>query len=248
MPLVIGRREGYRIWDVDGHELLDLHLNGGTHNLGHRHPELLEELRRGARGRSTSATITSPPRRVPSWPRRWRRSTPGDLHYSVFVPSRQRSQRSRHPRRAPRDRPAQSGSTLDAAFHGCTGLSAAAGKDGTAQLLQQRLPRRVRQGSLRRPRARWSAALCAGDDVAGVLLETIPATYGFPRARRTAISPGVKALCEKYGTLYAADEVQTGPRPHRLPVGRRGLGRRARHDGDRQGTLGRTLSDLRPWS
>jgi 4-aminobutyrate aminotransferase-like enzyme len=45
IPLVIGRREGYRIWDLDGHELLDLHLNGGTYNLGHRHPELVALLR-----------------------------------------------------------------------------------------------------------------------------------------------------------------------------------------------------------
>ena len=42
--LVIGRREGYRIWDVDGRELLDLHLNGGTFNLGHRNPELVDVL------------------------------------------------------------------------------------------------------------------------------------------------------------------------------------------------------------
>jgi acetylornithine/succinyldiaminopimelate/putrescine aminotransferase len=45
IPLVIDRREGYRLWDMDGQELLDLHLNGGTYNLGHRHPELLATLR-----------------------------------------------------------------------------------------------------------------------------------------------------------------------------------------------------------
>ncbi len=40
--LVIGRREGYRLWDLDGRELIDLHLNGGTFNLGHRNPEIVE--------------------------------------------------------------------------------------------------------------------------------------------------------------------------------------------------------------
>ena len=44
VPLVIGRREGYRLWDLDGHELQDLHLNGGTYNLGHRHPEMVAAL------------------------------------------------------------------------------------------------------------------------------------------------------------------------------------------------------------
>ena len=45
VDLVIGRREGYRFWDVDGHELLDFHLNGGVFNLGHRNPELVATLR-----------------------------------------------------------------------------------------------------------------------------------------------------------------------------------------------------------
>src|ERR1700730_15232938 len=42
--LVMGRREGYHIWDLDGHELIDLHLNGGTFNLGHRNPEIIEAM------------------------------------------------------------------------------------------------------------------------------------------------------------------------------------------------------------
>lgn len=41
---VIGAREGYRITDLSGHELLDFHLNGGTFNLGHRNAELVDEL------------------------------------------------------------------------------------------------------------------------------------------------------------------------------------------------------------
>ena len=37
VPLVIDRREGYFIYDVEGKRLIDTHLNGGTYNLGHRH-------------------------------------------------------------------------------------------------------------------------------------------------------------------------------------------------------------------
>jgi len=37
-------REAYRYRDFDGKELLDLHLNGGTFNLGHKHPELVRIL------------------------------------------------------------------------------------------------------------------------------------------------------------------------------------------------------------
>lgn len=48
-----------------------------------------------------------------------------------------------------------------------------------------------------------------GGDVAAAILETIPATYGFLMPEEGYL-PAVKALCEKYGTLYIADEVQTG--------------------------------------
>src|SRR6202046_4087275 len=39
-PLVIDRREDYFIYDVEGKRLIDVHLNGGTYNLGHRNPEV----------------------------------------------------------------------------------------------------------------------------------------------------------------------------------------------------------------
>ena len=40
-------------------------------------------------------------------------------------------------------------------------------------------------------------------------METIPATYGFPMPAEGYLA-ACKALCEKYGALYIADEVQTG--------------------------------------
>jgi len=42
--LVIDRREEYFLFDTSGKRLIDLHLNGGTYNLGHRNPELIEAL------------------------------------------------------------------------------------------------------------------------------------------------------------------------------------------------------------
>src|SRR6201990_2466775 len=41
VPLVIDRREGYFIYDVEGKRLIDVHLNGGTYNLGHRNAEVV---------------------------------------------------------------------------------------------------------------------------------------------------------------------------------------------------------------
>ncbi len=56
--------------------------------------------------------------------------------------------------------------------------------------------------------AAMEAALAPGD-VAAVIMETIPATYGFPLPEPGYLE-GVKKLCEAHGTLYIADEVQTG--------------------------------------
>jgi len=46
VDLVIDRREGYCLYDMSGRRLIDLHLNGGTYNFGHRHPELIETILR----------------------------------------------------------------------------------------------------------------------------------------------------------------------------------------------------------
>ena len=42
--IVMGKREGYAFWDMDGKKYLDIHINGGTFNLGHRNPELIEAM------------------------------------------------------------------------------------------------------------------------------------------------------------------------------------------------------------
>ena len=130
VPLVIGRREGYRLWDVDGRELQDLHLNGGTYNLGHRHPEMLAAMAEAletldvgnhhfpseARGRLAESLA---------------RHTPGELHYAVFTPSGSEANdvAIKSARHATGRRKIVS---LEAGYHGASGLSGAAGDDANA--------------------------------------------------------------------------------------------------------------------
>lgn len=205
VPLVIGKREGYLIHDLDGHELIDVHLNGGTYNLGHRNPELVQVLR------DSFDELDVGNHHFPSEARaelgeRLAALTPGDLHYSVFLPSGSEANdlAIRVARRATGRRKIVA---LEAAFHGRTGLSAAAGRDDVATYFLSDYP----QEFLTVPFDDLAAmeTLLSGRDVAAVLMETIPATYGFPVPSDSYL-PGVKALCEKYGTLYIADEVQTG--------------------------------------
>ncbi len=205
VPLVIGRREGYRFWDVDGHELLDLHLNGGTYNLGHRHPEVLEALQE-ALGSLDVGNHHFPSEARATLAEKLAAVTPGDLHYSVFVPSGSEANdlAIRAARHATGRRKVLA---LDAAYHGCTALSSAAGKDGTAQFFHSDYPAEFVKVPFDDLEAMETAL--SGRDVAVVLMETIPATYGFP-VPSDGYLPGVKGLCEKYGTLFVADEVQTG--------------------------------------
>src|SRR4029078_11866921 len=52
------------------------------------------------------------------------------------------------------------------------------------------------------------AAIAKGD-AACVIIESIPATYGFPLPKPGYLK-AIKEMCEKVGTLFIADEVQTG--------------------------------------
>jgi len=205
VPLVIGRREGYRIWDIDGHELLDVHLNGGTFNLGHRNPELVEVLRRGLDELDVGNHHFPSEARV-ELAEKLAAKTPGDLHYSAFTPSGSEANdlAIRVARHTTRRRKIVA---LEAAFHGRTGLSAAAGQDDIARFFCSDYPDEFLKVPFNDLGA-MESALAAGD-VAAVLMETLPATYGFPVPSEDYL-PSVKALCERYGSIYIADEVQTG--------------------------------------
>ncbi len=205
VPLVIGRREGYRIWDLDGHELIDVHLNGGTFNLGHRPPELVEVLRRSLDDLDVG-NHHFPSEARGELAERLAALTPGDLHYSVFVPSGSEANdlAIRVARRATGRRRIVA---LEAAFHGRTGLAAAAGRDDMASYFHSDYPAEFVTVPFDDLPAMERAL--EGREVAAVLMETIPATYGFPVPSGGYLA-GVKALCERFGTLYVADEVQTG--------------------------------------
>jgi putrescine aminotransferase len=205
IDFVPDRREGYRYWDLDGRELLDLHLNGGTFNLGHCNPQLVAVLQREAprwdignhhfpsepKARLAQALIDA---------------MPGPMRYVVLTSSGSEANDVgiKSARFATGRRKVVS---LAAGYHGRTGLSGAAGDDSTAVYFHSDYPAEFVKVPFNDLPAMERAL--AGRDVALVMMETMPATDGF-RLPAEGYLPGVKALCEKYGTLYLADEVQTG--------------------------------------
>jgi putrescine aminotransferase len=205
VPLVIGRREGYRIWDMDGLELQDFHLNGGVYNLGHRHPVILNALEEGLKH------LDAGNHHFPSLTRgRLARAladnTPGALHYSVLTPSA--SEANDMAIKTARQATGRSKIVaFDFAYHGNSGLSGAVGNDDSARFFGSAFDEEM----IRIPFNDLAALKKAlqGRDVALFLAEVIPATFGFampdPDFYRSA-----KLLCEESGTLFGVDEVQTG--------------------------------------
>ncbi len=206
VDLVIDRREGYFLYDMDGRRLIDVHLNGGTYNLGHRHPELVEVLNAGAQhfdmgnhhfpalARTALAEVL-------------KGCCPGDLQYTAYGAGGAEAVdiAIKTARNAMKKRKIVS---IIKAYHGHTGLAVKTGDPRFSKLFLSE----DREGEFIQvpfnDLAQMEDAL-RKRDVAAVILETIPATYGFPMPKEGYL-PGVKKLCERYDALYIADEVQTG--------------------------------------
>lgn len=205
VPLVIGRREGYVLTDIDGHQLIDVHLNGGTYNLGHRHPELVTALVDAVQHVDAGNHHFPAPART-ALARELIAGAPAGLRAAVFgaaggeaIDLAIKSARYATGRRTV--------VSIRKAFHGHTGLAVATGDERFARLFLSDRPDefvQVRFNDI----DQMQVALC-GRAVAAVVMETIPATYGFPMPAPGYLA-AVKDLCEETGTLYIADEVQTG--------------------------------------
>jgi acetylornithine/succinyldiaminopimelate/putrescine aminotransferase len=205
VDLVIDRRAGYFLWDMDGRRLIDTHLNGGTYNLGHRNPEIVAALTEAmhrfdignhhfpsvARTALAEALLATAPEGLTKVAYG---SGGGEAVDIALKTARHATQRRKIV-------------SVVKAYHGHTGLAVATGDDRFSALFLSDRPEEFPHVPFNDLPA--MARVLAGEDVAAVIMETIPATYGFPLPEPGYLE-GVKALCERHGTLYIADEVQTG--------------------------------------
>ncbi len=207
VDLVIDRRERYYLYDMDGRRLIDVHLNGGTYNLGHRHPELVEVLKAGtarfdmgnhhfpalartALAEALAACAPTPDMRYTAYG-----SGGGEAIDIAIKTARHAAQKRKIV-------------SIIKAYHGHTGLAVKTGDERFSKLF---LSEDTQGEFVQVPFNDLNAMEDAlrGRDVAAVIMETIPATYGFPMPE-VGYLPGVRALCDRYDAFYIADEVQTG--------------------------------------
>ena len=205
VDLVIDRREGYFLHDLDGRRLIDVHLNGGTYNIGHRHPELIEVIER-AMGRFDMGNHHFPSLGRTALAKELARICGGDMHYTIYGSGGGEAidiaiKTARH---AKQKRKIVS---IIRAYHGHTGLAVCAGADRFSKLFLSDRPDEFTQVPFNDLNAMEDAM--RAKDVAAVIMETIPATYGFPMPLPGYLNE-VEKLCRRYDALYIADEVQTG--------------------------------------
>lgn len=206
IDLIIGRREGYYFWDMSEKKYMDVHINGGTYSLGHRNSEVMEALRSamemvdiGNHHFASPLKVLLAKELVKVSPDNMKRvvfgSSGGEVIDLAVKCARNATQRKKVV-------------SVKNSYHGHTGLALAAGAERYSRLF---LSDRGEEEFVKvtfNDVDEMERAL-KDEDVACVLMETIPATYGFPMPDEGYLK-SVSDLCHKYGTMYIADEVQTG--------------------------------------
>jgi acetylornithine/succinyldiaminopimelate/putrescine aminotransferase len=185
---LIDQRQGYFLHDVDGTRLIDVHLNGGTYNLGHRNPELVETLTLATQ-RFDMGDHQLPSLAAATLAEALAAATPGDLQYTVYGAS------SAEVRRIAINTARQTkpgGKTLSTP-------SAFIESDADEQNFIT-----VPYNDLKA----MEDALAKGD-IASVMVETIPQDCGFIMPDEGYLQ-AIKGLCERYNALYIADETRIG--------------------------------------
>ena len=206
VDLVIDRRQMYYLWDMDGKRLIDLHLNGGTYNVGHRNPEVMAAVKEGM-DHFDIGNHHFPSLMRTKLAEKMAECTPEGLQYSIFASGGGEAidialKSARH---ATKRRKIIG---IEHCYHGHTGLAVKAGDPRFSKLfLSEGSPDEIVQVPFNDFEAMEQAIMVG--DAACVIMETIPATYGFPIPAKGYLE-AIKQWCERTGTLYIADEVQTG--------------------------------------
>ena len=235
-PLPIAAAEGSYFWDYDGKRYLDFSCQLVNTNIGHQHPKVIAAIAAQAaeavhhRARSTPTTTRgeAPPGCAARPPTAWRRSssptaaptptrtrsgwpgcTPAGTRccrYYRSLPRRHRQRDHRHRRPAALAQRVRHRPRALLRARSCTGRRS--GPTTQEQESERALEHLEQVIQFEGPAT-----------IAAIILETILGTAGMMIPPPGYLA-GVRALCDKHGIVYIADEVMCGLRPDR-PAGSR---------------------------
>lgn len=206
IDLVFDEREGYCFQDIDGRKIINMHLNGGVFNLGHRNQEIKAALIEGAerfdagnhyfpsevKNRLCQALLDI----SPDYMKYVNVNNGGGESIDAAIKfARHATKRTRV-------------ISVHGGFHGATGLAMSAGSLEMAAFFHM-TPNPEEYTQVDYHNLEQLEEVLQKQDTACVLIESIPATLGFPIPHEDYLKE-VGNLAHKYGALYIADEVQTG--------------------------------------
>lgn len=204
IDIVIGEREGARFRDAySGRWFWNCHCNGGVFNLGHRHPRVVGALRA-----ALDHLDVGNHHLISGWRARLAgqlaETTGGRLPFAVFTPSGTEAvDIALRVARAHTGR--QRIVSVWGAYHGLAGLPLAAGDPRWQQPFGPPPPEfeHVRYNDADAMRS------AVDGETAAVILESIPATLGFPLPDPGYLA-AVGEIAREAGAALILDEVQTG--------------------------------------
>jgi acetylornithine/succinyldiaminopimelate/putrescine aminotransferase len=203
MLLVQGRREGVRVWDLEGRDYINCRSSGGVFNFGHHPPFAVEALVAAAQEHDMGDWLLPSARRAQA-AAALGRLLPFPLRYSFFTASGAEAvEVACKLARSVTGRPGLV--CAEHGYHGHVGFSLAMDDPALSDRYRPLAP-----GITRVPFDDVAAAEAAiGPDTAAVIMETIPATGGY-----VVPSPGyfeaIRRRCDAEGALLILDEVQAG--------------------------------------
>jgi len=200
---VQGRREGVRIWDLEGRSLINCRSSGGVFNFGHR-PQFAVDALKAALDEHDMGDWLLPSLRRARGAEALARILPGELQYTFFTPSG--AEAVEVACKLARGVTGRTGVVCaEHGYHGHVGFSLAMDEDEYSRWFKPLVPDVVKV-----PFGDVAAVERAvGEDTAAVCLETIQATAGIVLPPDDYLER-VRAICDERGTLLILDEVQAG--------------------------------------
>lgn len=206
VEMAMGEREGSVFQDLDGHSFINMHSNGGVFNLGHRNPEVMEALIEGAK-KVDAGNHYFPSEYKNALCEALLSVSPKSMKYVYMLNGGGEAIDAavKFARRATKRKRVIS---LDCAFHGSTGIAMEASNEVFAKFWNMEADPELYTHVPYNDLDAMEEVL-KKEDTAAVLVESIPATAGFPMPL-PGYHKGIEELAHRYGAMYIADEVQTG--------------------------------------
>lgn len=204
--IVLDKRSGYEFWTKDGKRVINMHLNGGVFNLGHRNPEVIEALIKGTEFYD-AGNHYFPSEVKNELCERLLASAPSYMKYvymnngggesidSAIKFARFATKRTRI-------------ISMEEDFHGVTGFAHCAGGRDMTEFFNT--PEHLEDFTrIHRDDLESLEKILEKNDTAAVLMEIITAGTGFQMPEPEYIKKCAE-LAHKYGALFIDDEVQLG--------------------------------------